>query len=122
MPKYKEGERIGPKQVLFIKRVKDKRKGSYGLFECYNCKQEFLARLDHVVRGDTYNCPNCRPLKYIGEKNINFIDLTGKRIGKLKVIKYLNKSTSRNRSLWLCKCDCGREIELPSEYITRQIK
>lgn len=38
MPKYNEGERVGPKEVLFIERVSDKRKGSYGLFECYTCK------------------------------------------------------------------------------------
>lgn len=32
-----------------------------------------------------------------------FIDLTGKRFGRLTVIKYLCQSK------WLCKCDCGNE-------------
>ena len=122
MPKYNEGERVGPKEVLFIERVSDKRKGSYGLFECYTCKQPFKARLDHIVTGVTYNCSNCRGLKYKGKNNPNFVDLTGRRIGKLTVIEYLNKSSERNRSLWLCKCDCGKEVELPSEFITRKVK
>ena len=36
-----------------------------------------------------------------------FIDLTGKRFGRLTVIRrsYLNN----NKTYWLCKCDCGAE-------------
>lgn len=33
-------------------------------------------------------------------------DLTEKRFGKLKVIKYY-KSNKNGRALWLCQCDCG---------------
>jgi len=37
----------------------------------------------------------------------NFIDLTGRRFGRLKVIE---RNGTRNRqSLWRCICDCGRE-------------
>jgi len=35
-----------------------------------------------------------------------FIDLTGKRFGRLKVIKYVGKNKWRN-SKWLCRCICG---------------
>lgn len=118
--KYQEGTRIGPKKVLFIKRVKDERKGSYGLFECYNCKQPFKARLDHVCNGVTYNCKNCRGEKYRGSKNNNFKDFSNKRIGKLSVISYAG-STGK-RSLWNCKCDCGKEIVINSDLLSRELK
>lgn len=36
--------------------------------------------------------------------------LVGQRFGKLKVIKEIGKE--RNKIKYLCKCDCGKEIEL----------
>jgi len=42
------------------------------------------------------------------------IDLTEKRFGKLLVIKKV-KNTNKNKSAkWLCKCDCGNEVEVLS--------
>lgn len=38
-----------------------------------------------------------------------FVDLTGKKFGKLTVIKRVGVDKGRN-ILWLCKCDCGNEI------------
>lgn len=37
------------------------------------------------------------------------VDLTGKRFGRLTVVKKL--PSQNNRSVWLCKCDCGNETE-----------
>ena len=37
-----------------------------------------------------------------------FIDLTGKRFGRLIVLRYVDKDTQRN-SRWLCMCDCNKE-------------
>lgn len=70
--KYQENTRIGPKDILFIKRVFNEKKGTYGLFECYTCKQAFEARIDHILSGVTYNCPNCRGLKHKGKNNVKF--------------------------------------------------
>lgn len=36
-------------------------------------------------------------------------DLTGKRFGKLTVVKY-SHSDHNQKARWLCKCDCGKEI------------
>ena len=37
-----------------------------------------------------------------------FKDLTGQRFGYLTIIKKAGKSKN-NKTLWLCKCDCGNE-------------
>lgn len=42
-----------------------------------------------------------------------FIDLTGKRFGRLTVIKRADdymQPNGRKRIMWLCKCDCGNTI------------
>jgi hypothetical protein len=38
----------------------------------------------------------------------DFIDMTGLKFGKLTCIKYAGKDR-QGLSLWLCKCDCGKE-------------
>ena len=35
-----------------------------------------------------------------------FVDLTGKRFGRLTVINR-KKTDDTNRTYWICKCDCG---------------
>lgn len=42
-----------------------------------------------------------------------FIDLSGKHIGELDVIKYIGHQT------FLCKCSCGKLIEKPSRFLRR---
>lgn len=48
-------------------------------------------------------------------KMAKFIDLTEQRFGKLVVVKrILNKN---KRTMWLCKCDCGNEVEVRSDQL-----
>lgn len=47
-----------------------------------------------------------------------FIDLTGKKFGRLTVLL----STGENRrghAVWMCKCDCGKIIEVRSDYLRK---
>lgn len=52
----------------------------------------------------------------------NLIDLTGKRIHNLTV---LSQSESQYdacgtlRTVWLCKCDCGKQINVIGRYLRR---
>lgn len=44
-------------------------------------------------------------------------DLTGQRFGRLTVIKRIESKRSPNgnqRTMWLCRCDCGKEVEKSS--------
>ena len=45
-----------------------------------------------------------------------FIDLTGRRFGRLLVIKR-SGSNSRKKAVFLCRCDCGVEKELASDHL-----
>ena len=53
-----------------------------------------------------------------------FRDLTGQRFGRLTVIRraedYVSPS-GRHRAQWLCNCDCGNEIVVLGERLTREI-
>ncbi|HFL2403586.1 TPA: hypothetical protein ACG3PH_001964 [Clostridioides difficile] len=49
-----------------------------------------------------------------------FLDITGKKFGRLRVIKFSKeiKSGKRNRKYWLCKCDCGNFKEIRTDSLT----
>lgn len=46
----------------------------------------------------------------------NRLNLEGNRYGKLVVLKDSLKRKSK-RIIWLCKCDCGNEVEILSKYL-----
>jgi hypothetical protein len=48
------------------------------------------------------------PLKKAAGNMKRYIDLTGKRFGRLVVLSF-EGSNSAHMSLWLCKCDCGNK-------------
>ena len=48
------------------------------------------------------------------------IDLTGKRFGRLVVVKEIGRTRIGKQSAvnWLCKCDCGNYCEVPAGRLT----
>lgn len=46
----------------------------------------------------------------MGKRAHNFIDLTGKRFGRLEVMEFAY--IRKHISYWLCKCDCGNETTI----------
>lgn len=51
-----------------------------------------------------------------------FIDLTGRRFGKLVVIERVGYSTDksgRKYIMWKCQCDCGNTKEIRSSSLIR---
>lgn len=43
----------------------------------------------------------------------NVIDLTGKRFGRLVVIKRM-KNSKGGKAMWMCRCDCGNKTIVPT--------
>ena len=46
----------------------------------------------------------------------NFKDLTGRRFGRLVVIRWVGNN-KRGRALWLCRCDCGAETVVSAGHL-----
>lgn len=45
-----------------------------------------------------------------------FIDLTGKRFGRLTVIKRA-ENDNRRKSMWICQCDCGKTLTVRGDHL-----
>ncbi|WP_276911880.1 hypothetical protein [Dubosiella newyorkensis] len=101
------GKRFGKLTVL--KKTEQKRKGSFlWLCRC-DCGNEILLERYKIERELVHSC---------GCSRTSSIVLTGKKIGKLTVIRKLNEKKGSNY-LWLCRCDCGNEIKVPTSHLTR---
>ena len=53
----------------------------------------------------------------IKSRNHNFIDLTGKKFGRLVVAGYHGRS-QRGNSIWACVCECGGTINAKTSSLT----
>jgi len=83
--------------------------------DCGNIK---YIRPDHLISGNTKSCGCYRKKR----KPSNFKDLTGKRFGKLTVLKQSNK-TSKHGAVWELKCDCGNtSTAVTSDLTSGKIK
>lgn len=92
-------------------KYKIKNKSSVWLCKC-KCGNITEVARNNLISGNVKSC-GClnKPL-----------DLRGKRFGKLVAIKPLpyKKETSKG-ILWLCKCDCGNEIEVTADKLSNNM-
>lgn len=92
--------------------IRNKRK--YFVCKC-DCGNEKVIRKDSVVSGSTLSC-GCLNKKKVSEKNT--IDLTGKRFGRLTILR--KSEDSRKSSIyWKCKCDCGAIKDIDGSHLRR---
>lgn len=85
--------------------------GVWWLCEC-TCEKHTrkIIKSQSLISGKSKSC-GCLHKETVGK--LNFTDLTGKRFGRLTVIKQSNApETNKNKSAtyWLCRCDCGSEV------------
>lgn len=78
------------------------------------CGNEIQCGASDLLRGHNKSC-GC--LKH---RHKNTEDLTGMRSGKLVVIEQ-SEERRRNCQLWLCRCDCGKEILLEPYKIKKSL-
>jgi len=46
-------------------------------------------------------------------------DLTGQKLNKLLIIKRIGSTRGGSR-LWICRCECGKEVSYSSDHLTRK--
>lgn len=108
--RYNVGDKLGPDNILFLKRLDCNKNYAYkGLFQCPHCDEhkEFVARISHVVQGRVRSC---------GCLSGNKKDLTGKvyynNVIALKPTDIRDKDGS---IIWCCKCLwCGSIFQVSS--------
>ena len=87
------------------------KKESKPIWKCQCSCGNIVSVLGKSLRdGKTISC-GCAASKRA--KELNFIDISGQKFGKLVALRYLGKSR------WLCKCDCGEETVAVANHLRR---
>ncbi len=80
-----------------------------------SCGNEIFVPASRLKNQTTKSC-GCLHRDITQELSKN--DLTGKRFGRLTVIKDSGKRTSNRNVIWICKCDCGKTISVVGNSLT----
>lgn len=107
MPKKLDllNQRFG--RLVVIAPAENKGKRTQWLCQC-DCGNEYIALTDTLRSGRCRSC-GCLQKECARENGKKVLqDLTGQRFGRLTVLNYAG--SQRNRSTWLCECDCGNNV------------
>jgi hypothetical protein len=85
----------------------------YASCKC-DCGNEKIIYIYSLKNGETKSC-GCLNIELAKQRN--FIDLIGKKFGRLTAIRRVKNSKSEN-SRWLCRCDCGKEKVILGRSLT----
>lgn len=83
----------------------EQRKGGYVVWRCRcDCGGEILLDTRCLKRGTVRDC-GCGSMVRPGQ-----CDIAGRRFGKLTAIRPTEERSARGSTIWLCRCDCGKEV------------
>jgi len=95
--------------------VTGKENGRHPIWSCLcTCGYFTEVRAGSLKSGHTKSCGCLQREKTAKTGNERRIDLTGKRFGRLTVIKDVNKRRNSGCIVWLCSCDCGNTHKITS--------
>lgn len=98
--------------------------GSKSAWVCRcDCGQEIVARTIHLRAGRIRTCGFQNSTKTqpwltfvdVHGRDCKKMDLTGQRFGSLTVLR--PAENIGDRTAWVCRCDCGREITVKTAYL-----
>lgn len=92
------GQKFG--KLTVIKRAPNKGRRTMWVCQC-DCGKIVTVYAEALKNGNTKSC-GC-----LTNRNA---DITGQRFGRLVVLK--KAGANNNRSVWLCKCDCGKVVKV----------
>ena len=97
---------------LTVISVYKKNNRSYCHCQC-SCGRTTEVVFSNLRTGNTTSCGD----KTKHSPNYFFKDLTGQKFGLLTVLTKTNKRSSNGKILWHCKCECGNECDIRSDYL-----
>lgn len=101
------GKQFG--RLTVIKRNEQNDSTNHPLWVCQcECGNIKIVSGSHLKSGHTISC-GCYHKEIAGLNN--FIDMTGKKINKLTVIRQL-PSNKQGNAIWECQCECGNIINV----------
>jgi hypothetical protein len=106
-----EGLRFG-KLIVTSRRMDGGRRAAWNC-KC-DCGSTRVVIGEYLRRGSVHDCGCVNPPR----AGRNKAELTGKTFSHLHVLKEAPKSTKTRGRKWICKCDCGKVVELSSNAIT----
>lgn len=98
------GQRFGRLTVLRLAEpheIKDKARGSHWFCQC-DCGNTTITTIQNLHGNHTQSCGCLHK-----ERLMEYQDLTGKKFGKLTVVRMSEKRNRANLRLWECLCECG---------------
>lgn len=106
------GQRFGRLTAVY---ATDRRISGSVVWECRcDCGNTVLVSAASLCKGDTASC-GCLHREKLAKRRK--VDLTGQRFGYLSVLHATDRRV-RGCIVWTCKCDCGGQVDIPSERLT----
>lgn len=103
-------------KLTVLSKAKIQSKPGETLWQCKcDCGNECEKTTTYLHRNLFHSC-GCYGKEQVAA--LNKKNLLGKRFGKLTVIQETNERSNSGNIIWLCQCDCGNMIEVPTNSLT----
>lgn len=103
------GKRFG--RLLVLRPVKNQRGRTCWVCRC-DCGNLHTAAPSELKAGKTTSC-GC----LWGIEAGNFLDISGRKIGRLSVLYPTKKRDQKGSVVWHCRCDCGNELDVSEDNL-----
>ncbi len=111
------GKKFGRLTVLYKDQERITKSGSYWVCQC-ECGNIKSIKSSSLRRGEIQSCGCLQKERTIKARNQAAEDLSGRRFGKLVVLK--RDETITNTPYWICQCDCGNVKSIKGHDLKRK--
>ena len=109
------GQKFGQLTALCLASKTNQNGNRYWECRC-DCGKTTIVQYSSLVQGRTISCGCYQREKAKKQNKKNIHDLTGRRFGKLTVLK--QDLTAQKRVHWICRCDCGNLVSVAANHLS----